>query len=465
MPRHVLAWQQRGVGANRGLLQGDRRWIDVRGWKEDELKELIELNEGHNIWFRMRRQDVEYVSRVSLAKKRAEASLGEEGSGAATSRPVVFVVAGGGRIEVPVAIAAHLRRSRNIDAHSHESPAECSADWVPFSDGPDAVWEFEILDRDSEGYALCTPANVCQVLAFLDGGFACACGLPPTPILLYNDIKSAIHLCVSTTDHHATYRRLAEQVQEAEGKLAANLEATENCRKHLAPLMALPELARHTVLQDVTAKIKAAHAFLEGEQSELEEQLQHLTDKRRRVQARIRQARAEWAALPSVATWASVRDVASCDEEVVHSGEVETARCSLMQSLSKACVLAAVASHLQFESVRQELLKGIASGLVECTNPQLLRWLLGLEGGKHSPDGAVMVQGLLDCALEKAAHGFIFGAPSDGAASEPHEVQVRASVRIGVCTDRRVAEEIDSEQRAQYRDAAPLSRFPCADAL
>ena len=44
--------------------QGDRRWIDVRGWMASELLELIEHNEGDTVWFRMRRMDVEYVSKV-----------------------------------------------------------------------------------------------------------------------------------------------------------------------------------------------------------------------------------------------------------------------------------------------------------------------------------------------------------------------------------------------------------------
>lgn len=77
-------------------------------------------------------------------------------------------------------------------------------------------------------------------------------------------------------------------------------------------------------------------------------------DKRRRVQVKIRQARAgkvnrwrlhgklvdgiachipftvlcslaaDWAALPSVVSWVSVQNVASCDEAVARSGEVET---------------------------------------------------------------------------------------------------------------------------------------------
>lgn len=47
--------------------------------------------------------------------------------------------------------------------------------------------------------------------------------------------------------------------------------------KHLVPLMALPELAGHTALHEVTAKIKAANAFLEGEKLELEDQLNRLS--------------------------------------------------------------------------------------------------------------------------------------------------------------------------------------------
>ena len=41
--------------------------------------------------------------------------------------------------------------------------------------------------------------------------------------------------------------------------------------------MALPELAGHAALHEVIAKIKAAYAFLEGEQSELEDQLNRLS--------------------------------------------------------------------------------------------------------------------------------------------------------------------------------------------
>lgn len=54
MPQVHWHWQQ----------QGDRRWIDVRGWKEAELRQLIESNEGDTMWFRMRRKTEEYVSKV-----------------------------------------------------------------------------------------------------------------------------------------------------------------------------------------------------------------------------------------------------------------------------------------------------------------------------------------------------------------------------------------------------------------
>eukprot|EP00277_Geminigera_cryophila_P008545 CAMPEP_0179406166 /NCGR_PEP_ID=MMETSP0799-20121207/729_1 /TAXON_ID=46947 /ORGANISM="Geminigera cryophila, Strain CCMP2564" /LENGTH=131 /DNA_ID=CAMNT_0021177171 /DNA_START=223 /DNA_END=615 /DNA_ORIENTATION=- len=48
--------------------QGDRRWIDVRGWKEEEMRELIERNNGDSLWFRMRRADVEYVCNIYLVE-------------------------------------------------------------------------------------------------------------------------------------------------------------------------------------------------------------------------------------------------------------------------------------------------------------------------------------------------------------------------------------------------------------
>jgi len=38
----------------------------VRGWKEAELRQLIELNEGDTMWFRMRRKADEYVTKVLL---------------------------------------------------------------------------------------------------------------------------------------------------------------------------------------------------------------------------------------------------------------------------------------------------------------------------------------------------------------------------------------------------------------
>lgn len=35
--------------------QGDRRWIDVRGWNVHELCEVAQEGRGHTLWFRMRR--------------------------------------------------------------------------------------------------------------------------------------------------------------------------------------------------------------------------------------------------------------------------------------------------------------------------------------------------------------------------------------------------------------------------
>ena len=85
----------------------------------------------------------------------------------------------------------------------------------------------------------------------------------------------------------------------------------------------------------------------------------------------------------------------------------------------------------QFESVRRELLKKIANGLIECSNAHMLRWLLDIEALECSQSGAAQVQGLLQCALAKASRSDrLPGTPTQGSASDPHEIQVRICLRL-----------------------------------
>jgi hypothetical protein len=64
-----------------------------------------------------------------------------------------------------------------------------------------------------------------------------------------------------------------------------------------------------------------------------------------------------------------------------HSGELEGAKMRFAQLLRQACVMASVAEHLRLETVTTEFVTKIADGLVECTNEDLLRWLLDLQRG------------------------------------------------------------------------------------
>ena len=182
------------------VVQGDRRWIDVRGWKEKELQELIELNQGQVIWFRMRRKDVEFVSRVCLREKDSTSTstlpcmvrpctAGERAGESFASdcrleesafQSVSLVVAGGRRVHVPLAMASHLRSSSSIDLlDAHRPREDCCASWVHCRDdsAESSSFEFEILACDKASFALCTPVNVREVL----GVCACICMCASAP--------------------------------------------------------------------------------------------------------------------------------------------------------------------------------------------------------------------------------------------------------------------------------------------
>ena len=198
---HTMTWSLQF--ADGMVVQGDRRWIDVRGWKEKELHELIELNQGQVIWFRMRRKDVEFVSRVCLREKDSTSTstlpgmvrpctAGERAGESFASdcrleesacQAVSLVVAGRRRVQVPLAMAGHLRRSSSIDLlDSHRPREDCCASWVHFRENSteSSAFEFEILACDKASFALCTPGNVREVLGMCS--CICVCAFAPQPM-------------------------------------------------------------------------------------------------------------------------------------------------------------------------------------------------------------------------------------------------------------------------------------------
>ena len=122
----------------------------------------------------------------------------------------------------------------------------------------------------------------------------------------------------------------------------------------------------------------------------------------------------------------------------------------------------------QFESVRRELLKKIANGLIECSNAHMLRWLLDIEALECSQGGAAQVQGLLECALAKASRSDrLPGTTTQGSSSEPHEIQVRICLRLLSSNNRSNAVQgLSSDRMKIFNDAiSQVARGVCSSAL